>query len=67
MKLKVAGIIANQRKVKKLHLMIWISQEVLNETPNSLSLLTSVFTLKLFRGSDCCWLQRKYGQEFKRM
>ena len=31
-------IVANQRKVQKLHFLIWISKEVVSETPNSFSL-----------------------------
>ena len=37
----IAGIelsVANQKRVKKLHIMIWISKVVLNETP-----MTSLF------------------------
>ena len=30
-------IVANQRKVQKLHFMIWISKEVVSETPKSFS------------------------------
>ena len=31
-------IVAKQKRVKKLYFMIWISQEVLSETPNDFSL-----------------------------
>ena len=32
-------IVKNQKRVKELHLKIWISKEVLSETPNDFSLL----------------------------
>ena len=51
----IAGIelsVANQKRVKKLHIMIWISKVVLNETPMT-SLFDNFFYPKTY---SCVWL-----------
>ena len=46
-------IVVNQKRVKKLCFMIWISKEVLSDTPNDFS-LTIFFTLKPIPESGYC-------------
>ena len=57
--LEVAGInCCESRKVKKLHFIIWISMEVLSETPTA-SLFDDFFTLKPIFASDYCRLLQR--------